>query len=567
MYRGNHTFARAFPPGQGIFMPWREIYWQERGKIVTSNTYHVTGETYGEAVRWLAEELSKTKTTPEERQTAELLFEECFSRMEEAAASAGDFSATLRLRRRWGDVSLVLSAKGEAFNPLAGPKELAEADEEEAISLSILLAHKDTISYGRKNGENIVSIKVHEASGKQTGKVFAAIALGVLAGILMKGQLGEAAAQSIDHLFLSSVQTMFMNALSMMMAPMVFFAVLSGITGISDASDVGRLGGRLISVSLAKLLVTTVLGVAAGLFLFRDGMPELLPMIPAGGASANFSLRDMVVGIVPNSLVTPFSGGSILQVLFLACLFGVMINRAGDRAMLAKELIEIMNRLCMDVLDVVVQFIPLVVFASMAKLMMSVGFDVLFSLGQVLLANVAGTVLVMLVAAAFVAAFGSMSFAAFLKEAVAFAPIPFALDSSNACIPKELALCEEKLGVSKKKAMFTLPVGIQFNMNCVGVYLILVSVLMARTVGIAFDANNLLLLLLSAFIVSFAMPGCPGSTFIGLSSIFEAIGVPVGAVALFLCIDPIVSMTNTVGNVTNNIASTLIAGKESKDGR
>lgn len=531
-----------------------------------SNTFHVTGETYGEAVRWLAEELSKTKTTPEERQTAELLFEECFSRMEEAASSAGNFSVALRLRRRWGDVSLILSAKGEAFNPLAGPKALAEADEEEAISLSILLAHKDKISYGRKNGENIVSIKVHEASGKQTGKVFAAIALGVLAGILMKSHLGEAAAQSVDHLFLSSAQTMFMNALSMMVAPMVFFAVLSGLTSISDASDVGRLGGRLVGVSLAKLFATTALGIVAGLFLFRDGMPELLPMISAGGASAaNFSLRDMVVGIVPNSLVTPFSGGSILQVLFLACLFGVMINRAGDRAMLAKELIEIMNRLCMDVLDVVVQFIPLVVFASMAKLMMSVGFDVLLSLGQVVLANVAGMLLVFLVCAAFAAVFGKMSPVAFLKDAVGFAPIPFALNSSNACLPQALDFCEAKFGIRKKLAMFTLPVGIQFNMNGTGFYIILVSVLMARTVGIAFDADTLLSLLLSAFIVSFTLPGCPGASLIGLSSVFEAVGVPVNAVAIFLCIDPVVSMVNTVGNVISNIASTLIAGKEARE--
>lgn len=531
-----------------------------------SNTFHVTGETYGEAVRWLAEELSKTKTTPAERQTAELLFEECFSRMEEAASSAGDFSVALRLRRRWGDVSLILSAKGEAFNPLAGPKELAEADEEEVISLSILLAHKNQISYGRKNGENIVSIKVHEASGKQTVKVFAAIALGILAGILMKGHLGEAAAQSVDHLFLSSAQTMFMNALSMMVAPMVFFAVLSGLTSISDASDVGRLGGRLVGVSLAKLFATTALGIVAGLFLFHGGMPELLPMISAGGASAaNFSLRDMVVGIVPNSLVTPFSGGSILQVLFLACLFGVMINRAGDRAMLAKELIEIMNRLCMDVLDVVVQFIPLVVFASMAKLMMSVGFDVLLSLGQVVLANVAGMLLVFLVCAAFAAVFGKMSPVAFLKDAVGFAPIPFALNSSNACLPQALDFCEAKFGIRKKLAMFTLPVGIQFNMNGTGFYIILVSVLMARTVGIAFDADTLLSLLLSAFIVSFTLPGCPGASLIGLSSVFEAVGVPVNAVAIFLCIDPVVSMVNTVGNVISNIASTLIAGKEARE--
>ncbi len=88
---------------------------------------------------------------------------------------------------------------------------------------------------------------------------------------------------------------------------------------------------------------------------------------------------------------------------------------------------------------------------------------------------------------------------------------------------------------------------------------------MAQTVGVALNADMLLSLLLSAFIVSLTIPGCPGATFIGLSSIFEAIGVPVGAVALFLCIDPFISMLCTVGNVTNNVASTLIVGKESRE--
>ena len=199
--------------------------------------------------------------------------------------------------------------------------------------------------------------------------------------------------------------------------------------------------------------------------------------------------------------------------------------------------------------------------------MMSVGFDVLLSLGQVVLADVAGTVLVMLVAAMFVAVFGKMSPVAFLKDAAGFAPIPFALNSSNACLPQALAFCEEKFGIRKKLAMFTLPVGIQFNMNGTGFYIILVSVLMARTVGVALNADTLLSLLLSAFIVSFTLPGCPGASLIGLSSVFEAVGVPVNAVAIFLCIDPVVSMFSTVGNVISNIASTLIAGKESKDGR
>ena len=128
-------------------------------------------------------------------------------------------------------------------------------------------------------------------------------------------------------------------------------------------------------------------------------------------------------------------------------------------------------------------------------------------------------------------------------------------------------LAAEKLGVNRKLAMFTLPVGIQFNMNSTGFYIAIVTVLMARTCGIALDAETLLSLFVSLFIVSFTLPGCPGSALIGLSSVFAAVGVPMGAVTVFLCIDPIASMINTVGNVASNIASTFIAGKPQGESR
>ena len=115
--------------------------------------------------------------------------------------------------------------------------------------------------------------------------------------------------------------------------------------------------------------------------------------------------------------------------------------------------------------------------------------------------------------------------------------------------------------------MFTLPVGIQFNMNGTGFYIAIVTVLMARTCGIALDADTLLSMFVSLFIVSFTLPGCPGAVLIGLSSVFAAVGVPVGAVALFLCIDPIVSMLHTAGNVVSNITSTRIAGNPQQESR
>lgn len=524
--------------------------------------FRVSAANYGEAVKRLEEELAKTKATEEERFTAQLLFEECFTRMEEACADAENFSAEVCVRRRWGDVSFRLSAKEESFNPLETASALSEEDEAGSIGLALLRANKNRIGYSRKNGTNIVSVKVHEAGGKQTGLIFASLALGLLCGLLMKAFLSEAAVRWIDRMIFDSAQEMFMNALLMMVAPMVFFAVLSGITGISDAADVGRLGGKLVGFSLLKLLATTVIGIVSGVLLFSDGAPELLAIIPEGGAAADFSMRDMLVGVIPKSFLTPFVSGSILQVLFLACFLGVMINRAGDRAMMAKEAIEFLNRLCMDMIGVVVQFIPLLVFASMAHLMISTGLDALFPLGKVLLGAVAGLALVFLVCAAFAAVFGGASPVSFLQKLMGFAPVPFALNSSNACLPQTISFCEEKLSVDRKLAMFTLPVGIQFNMNNTGFYIAIVTVMMARTCGVVLDADTLLSMFVSLFIVSFTLPGCPGAVLIGLSSVFAAVGVPIGAVTLFLCIDPIVSMINTTGNVACNITSTLIAGKK-----
>jgi len=534
--------------------------------FLKSNTFRVSGLNFSEAVAWLDAELAKTKATEEEQRTAQLLFEECFSRMEAAFSPTEDFSALLVVRQRWGDISFRLSAKGEAYNPLSGTNEILEHDGVDSYGLAILLSYKNRIGYSRKNGENVISVKVHEADGKQTGKVVAALVLGVAAGLLMKAFLGEVPLRWIDHMILDSVQEMFMNALLMMVAPMVFFAVLSGITGISDAEDVGRLGGKLVAVSLTKLLVTALIGITAGVLLFPDASPELLATIPEGGIAAEFSLRDMIVGIIPNSLMKPFLGGSILQVLFLACFIGVMINRAGDRAMPVKEAIEFLNRLCMDMIDVVVQFIPLLVFASMAHLMLSTGLEALLPLGKVLIGDVIGLGLVFLVCAAFAAAFGGMAPIPFLKQLACFAPVPFALNSSNACLPQTISFCAEKFGVDRKLSMFALPVGIQLNMNSTGFYIAIVTVLMARTCGIALDTDTMLSMFISLFIVSFTLPGCPGAVLIGLSTVFAAVGIPMGAVMLFLCIDPIVSMINTVGNVTSNITSTLLLARTKENG-
>ena len=487
------------------------------------------------------EELEKRKTPERAIDQASLLLEEIFFR----ALGMGAEEMRIAIQNRWGNLTLRLSFDGEEKNPLADAADY-DADGMDAYRAMILKAYHSQLGYSRRNGENIVTVKVHETSAREVWLVLAAIVAGLSFGLLMKASLGGEVVHFIDHVICDSVEIMFMNALTMMITPMIFFAVLSGLTSITDTTVVGRLGGRLVGFSVAKLLATTVLAIAAE------------------SAAEKFSLQDMIVGVVPSSLVAPFLKGNILQVLFLACFFGVMINRAGDRAAAAKEVIEFMNRLCVEVLEVIMRFSPLAVFAAMARLMLSAGLDVLFALGMVVLSDVLGAVLVLLVCAAFVAMFGGISPVAFIKKMVPFTPVSFAMHSASVGLPQTISFCVEKFGVSKKLSMFTLPVGIQLNMNNTGFFLTIVSVLMARTYGIALDMNTLLSLLLSSFLIAFTMPSSMGASLIGLATIFSVIGIPGEAALLFLCIDPVVDLIETVGNVASNIASTLIVDAKDK---
>ena len=515
--------------------------------------------TFTETMKWLEQELSKTRISQKEILTAQLLLEETFLRLSKGAGDSADFSVTVTLRRRFGDISLRLESSGEQYNPLVEMTEVNEKDED-AYGLTILKTYRDAVSYSRKNGKNLVSIRIHKSASKDFRNTVISIVLGIACGILLKNNVSADVLEQINVTLAGSALRMFMNALSMTVGPMIFISVIAGITNMSNAADVGRMGGKLIMFSLAKLFACTVLGVVFGLLVFSDGLSGLAGAIPqqVSGVKPGLSLLDMITGIIPANLIQPFATGNVLQMLFLAVFFGIIVNRAGERANVVKELIEFFNFFFMDVMNVVVKFIPIVVFISMVRLMLTIGMDALLSLGVVIVANAVGMALVVLASGLFVTVVGKFSPVPFLKKALAFAPIPFSLNSSNACIPMTLKLCSEKLGADARLPMFSIPVGLQFNMNGSSFYTAMIAVLMARTLGVELNPNVLVTLTVSTFLVSVTMAGCPGSAIIGMSTVFEAVGIPTAAVALFLPIDSPVGMFRTVGNVTSDVASTLM---------
>ena len=523
-------------------------------------TYTITAPEYGKVVDWLEEILTGMKVTRREIFVAELLLEENFYRLAEASGDASSFSARLDVRKRFGDVDLRLSAHGEPFNPL---EELNEATEDtaELYSLAILKAHRDKISHSWKKGENVISMRIHRSDSKTAVHTLIALVLGVFLGVVLKAGLDAETIRWLgDNLFLP-VETIFMNALLMVAAPLIFFSVTAGITGMSDTADIGRMGGKLLMISLAKLAIMLVLAVFLGIRM--GAMPELLAMdtVNASSGGATVSVRDVIMSIVPKNIIAPFEGNNLLQVLFLALFFGMLLAKAAERAAWVRDFVSFCNRFFTDAMGTILPLMPVVVAVSMAKLMMNTELTVLLLYGRIIGGAFVELLLVLTVCAVFVTVVGRLSPAPFLRKFLTFSILPFSLRSSNGCLPDTLNFCSKKLGMEKKVAMFSVPVGIQFNMMGSGSYVVMLAILLRLTVGLTVDAEFLLSFFFAVLLLAFTFPSVPGATILVMASVFGMAGVPASAVTLFIGIDPLIDGFRTVANVAGNTVSSLLLAR------
>lgn len=406
------------------------------------NICTITEQELRQGRQQLADELKQRGIPAKEITRAQLLLEEMFFRFKKGMEAGADFSIRITLRRMWGDTELRLWAKGEEYNPIPAvtevPVDEAEAD---AYQLAILKANRQKMSYVRKNGLNIVTIKVHELDSTKRQLIYTlgGLVLGCLCGLFMQAFLGAEVIKIINDSLIAPVRNVFLNALHMMMAPVTFFAIIAGITNISDAALIGKLGGRMVVVSLLMQVITALLGLGLGMLLFAGDLSYMQAGIaPAAGNAAAVqygSLKDMVFDIVPRDLVEPFKGDKILQVMFLAIFFGLILNKMGDKAKGAVECIDFVFRFAIVTLKVIVKAIPLVVFLSMASLLASTGIESLLTFSGLFGGLFIGVAVVWCVGAVTILLFGRISPLSMTRKIIGLSPLIFTVSSSHARQP------------------------------------------------------------------------------------------------------------------------------------
>ena len=413
------------------------------------------------------------------------------------------------------------------------------------------------------------------------------IILGLVAGLLF-GVL--AAAQGWGEFtadWISPFGTVFLNALKLIAVPLVLASLITGVASLSDLRKLSRIGGKTIAIYVATTAMAIVIGLALvnavrpGRFVPATMRAELEAAY-VEDASARESAAEVarergplqiLVDVVPDNLLAAGAdNGRMLQVVFVALFIGigiVLVPRESSRPLL--DVIEGVNQVVIRLVDVIMLFAPIGVFALMAGTITAVAGDdlgrivrLIAALGAYCAVVVAGLILHMtLVYGGILRFLTSMPIRRFIAGMAPVQLVAFSTSSSGATLPVTMERCEQELGIPEEISSFVLPLGATINMDGTALYQAVASVFIAQALGMELGMMAQLTILLTAVMASIGTAAVPGAGIIMLVIILESVGVPSGGIALILGVDRILDMLRTVTNVTGDATvATLVTSME-----
>lgn len=386
-------------------------------------------------------------------------------------------------------------------------------------------------------------------------QILVGLALGVVVGMLFKSLA----------LALAPVGALFLNAIKMLIVPLVFVSLVAGITAMSDSAKLGRISVKTIAIYLVTTAFAVSIGLAFGT-LFSPG--EGMNMVASGSEEAKQapSLVQILVGLVPTNPVMAFAEGNILQIIVFAIALGVSMNLIGEKAAPVVKLFDSLAEVFYKLTDLVMRFAPIGVFALIAGVVASHGIEVLLPLagviGVIYLASIAH---MLLIYGGLIGGLARLSPLRFFRGIAPALAVAFSTSSSSGTLPVSIECARKNLGVSQGVAGFVLPVGATINMDGTAIYQGVLALFIAQAFGIDLNAGQYLMIILTATLASVGTAGVPGAGLIMLGLVLTSVGLPLEGVALIAGIDRILDMARTTVNVAGDLMTTTLVGSSEKE--
>ena len=360
------------------------------------------------------------------------------------------------------------------------------------------------------------------------------------------------------------VTDVFLNLIKMIIAPLVFATLVSGIAHMGDTKTLGRIGLRTMAWFIGATFVSLTLGLILVNLLQPGSAGAPLPLPPIGAKvgleTSAFNLHDFITHIFPKSIIDAMAKNEILPIVVFSLFFGVAITAVGEKASAIVKGIDALVEVMLKITDYVMRTAPIAVFAAMAGAVAVNGITILITFSKFIGSFYLGLAILWIV-------LGFAGFAIigprigqlfrYIREPIMLA---FSTASSEAAYPRTLESLE-RFGVPPKIASFVLPLGYSFNLDGSMMYMTFATLFIAQLYGMEFTATEQIIMVLTLMITSKGIAGVPRASLVVISAVMGQFKIPEAGLVLILAVDQFLDMGRSATNVVGNAVATAVVAK------
>lgn len=398
---------------------------------------------------------------------------------------------------------------------------------------------------------------------KLSNRILMAMGLGLAFGILVNLTVADQA-WAQDFLIngvLSVVGEIFVRFLSMLVVPLVFVSLITGVSSLSDPAKLGRVGGKAVAFFMFTTMVAIILALTAAV-LVQPGVGANPEQIVERQIAAQPSFSQVLINMVPQNPIQALAQGEMLPIIVFAVLIGLSIALAGKAGERVGQFFEDFNVVVMRLVGFVMLLAPYGVFALIAMLGSTTGLSTFFGVLKYVLLVLFVLILHGLVTySLLLRVVGGLSPRVFFSKMRAVLAFAFSTASSGATIPVTLNTAQHRMGADNKVASFVVPLGATINMDGTAIMQGIAAVFIAQYFMVDLSITQYLMIVIMVVIASVGAAGVPGVGLVLLAGVLSQVGLPPEGIALILGVDRILDMTRTAVNVTGDVAATTIIAK------
>lgn len=391
-------------------------------------------------------------------------------------------------------------------------------------------------------------------------QILIALGLGVVFGFLSRN-LGF---ENFVTDKVSVLGDIFIRALRMIIIPLIVSSIISGVTSIGSAENLGRMGLK----TFTYYVTTSLLAICTGLLMVNLIQPGIgaqvgLQRTPEELAANVEKIGDTLLGIIPTNPLEAMVTGNMLPTIFFSLLFGFFITQSPNpyKQQLTdffQGIFEVMMRLT----HFIILFTPIGVFALMSKIIAQTGFQVFGPLASYMLTVISSLAIHALITLPLLLFFlGRINPWAHARAMSVALMTAFSTASSSATLPLTMDSVESNAGVSNKISSFVLPLGATINMDGTALYECVAAMFIAQAYGIDLSVGQQFIVVLTALLASIGAAGVPMAGLVMIVIVLRAVGLPLEGVGLILAVDRILDMMRTSVNVWSDSCGTVIIAK------